>query len=117
MDEPVASKSVNNITPMFEGSATTPGAIGSFIGFSGISPAPMEKFDGEKFGDSHVLDESQVKKLKRLLEEEGAAIEAAKDAAKKRDYYCAQLEKWYNIEGYIWTVNFDKGTIEVGKKR
>lgn len=101
----------DNVTPMFSGMIN--GFSGS-IGALGGLPAPIV---GERTGENIVLDQSEVKRLKKLLEEERQAVEDAKEAARRRDQFCLALEKRYNIVGYKWNVDFEKQSIDVGEKR
>ena len=96
--------------------------------FSGIQlPAPeKEKIEisiPEKQPDIK-LDSYQFRKLRMFLMDEEetnkaaeAAIRKADKAKEKRDKYCLELEKLYNIAGYKWTVDLKVGSLILGEKR
>ncbi len=87
-------------------------------GLLGDVPPPPPSMATVKMNSIH------VRKLKMLLADEEDAnkeaekvIRTADKAKEKRDAYCLEIEKFYNISGVKWHVDFDAGNLVVGEKR
>lgn len=83
---------------------------------TGIRITPIEK-PAEEPKPVIKLKSSETKRFKKLLYEENTAVAAAKDASRRRDLFCVDLERDYGLNGSVWTVDLEKGTITVTGKR
>lgn len=59
------------------------------------------------------LNPKDLKKLRKLIDEEKAAQEALRQASRRRDLFCVDLEKEYGLNGWAWTVDLDKAIIQI----
>ena len=118
-DKPQEMASGKLPVPEFSGMVLPPTQNIKIIPFGSPEPnAGGDKFEPKLPEKPPVkLKSSDLRKLKTLFQDEKVAVAAAKEAIRKRDLFCVDLETQYGLIGSEWTVDFSNGVVTItGKK-